>query len=64
MTCARQRRLEREAHEIARDECLESAEEFGLNMSCADEYECSAPLHCEFFKRALADVTAFDEALP
>ncbi len=64
MSCARQRRLEREAHEIGRDECLASAETLGLHMSCEDEYECGAPSACAFFQRALAEVTAFDEALP
>ncbi len=64
MTCARQRRLDREAHEAGREECLDSAEKLGLNMSCADEHECGAPESCEFFKRALAEATAFDEALP
>lgn len=64
MICARQRRLELEAHENGRRACLESAEEFGLNMSCADEYECGAPDECQFFIDALAAATAFDEALP
>jgi len=62
--CARQRRLEREAHALGRRRCLESAREFGLNMSCDGEGQCGAPEACDFYKDALAEVTAFDEALP
>ncbi len=64
MICARQRRLEAEAHEDGRHECLDSAEELGLNMSCQDEYECGAPEECQFFLDALARAKAFDECLP
>lgn len=63
-TCARQQRLELEAHERARHECLESAKELDLHMSCDDEGECPSPTHCEFFKRAIAEVTAEDEMMP
>ena len=64
MTCARRRRLEREAHDDAVIDCVESAELMGMHMSCADEGECSAPTDCGFFIAALTEVTAFDEALP
>lgn len=64
MTCARRRRLEREAHERGRDACLESADHFGLTMSCADEYECSAPESCMFYLEALAAAELFDSLLP
>lgn len=62
--CARQRRLTLEAHERGRDECLESAREFDMHMSCEDEFECGATLDCPFYLRALAEVTAEDEMMP
>lgn len=64
MPCARRRRLEDEAHQIGRERCLASAEELGLHMSCDSEYECGAPDECDFFKNAMAEVEAFDGALP
>lgn len=39
-------------HDDARHECLESAAELGLHMSCADEDECPATDECGFFKEA------------
>lgn len=64
MTCARQNRLEGEAHQIGRLACMRSANRLGLTVSCADEYRCLATDQCAFFREALQHVTAFDEALP
>lgn len=43
---------ERAIHDEARFACLESAEKLGLNMSCADEYECPCPEECGFYRIA------------
>lgn len=64
MRCARLRRLEQEAHEAARFECLKSAEDLGLTMSCADEFECPSPSGCGFYQDAFANADAFDRMLP
>lgn len=42
-----------QVHDEARHNCLESAREFGLTMSCEDEYECPCPTHCDFYQRAI-----------
>lgn len=62
--CARMRRLEDEASDAARHVCIESGRRLGLHLSCEDEFECSDKLGCDFFKEALAEAIAFDEALP
>ena len=56
MTCARQQRLEKQAHALGRRRCLKSAEELGLNMCCRDEGKCSAPEVCQFFIDALKQI--------
>ena len=63
MTCARQRRLEEEAHLYAVQACCESAEDFDLHLCCCDEGRCTDERSCTFFVEALAQVTAFEDCL-
>ncbi len=65
MTCAREERLQREAHAAGRRECLASAKRLGLNLLCADHNagECLDRESCPFFLEALAEAQAVDSLL-
>jgi hypothetical protein len=64
MTCARDRRLCREAAEEARFYCLESKEGAGIegSLNCEDD-DCSESTGCPFFEEALREAKALDSLM-